>query len=925
MIVADEESRLKALYSYQMLDTDAEKNFDSIAYLAAFICKTPMAMVNLVDDHRTWAKSKFGYEHRETPKKLSFCKYTISSEGVLEIPDTREDDRAKDSPFVTCDKPVRFYAGAPLISPDGFVLGTVCVFGTKPNKLDEDQKNALQMLASQTVLHLEAAKKNQKLQLLLKEQQEFQAMFNNSCELHYILSDKGKIEYVNNSIKQILGYQADEAIGKNIWDFISAAERKSILLRLKKTFSDGGNHVTFQTKMLTKSGETKWFSWANTYLNGKWLVNGRDITNDIITKQQLEQLSLVASHVNNGVIINDTDNKILWVNEAFEHITGYTMQEVKGNKLRDIIVGKDTSEQTLKYGILQSGQNSFSVELLIYNKKQQPIWLSIMNSIIKDENGTISRSVEIITDITERKKTELELQTLSAVVTKSEAGVLIRNGEEKVIWMNESLEKLLGWSLEELKGRALGIKFLVGELTNFDEVVKAKQKLANNQPYDIELQVYKKDGTPIWVSIQSTPMFNDQGILERQLSLFMDISIRKKAEQELIRTREDALRLSRAKETFISVMSHEIRTPINAVIGLTSFLIEENPGKHQLEHLNILKFSSENLMTLVNDILDFTKIETGNMVLESVPVDLKVLARQTLQSVEYKLGEKKLELTLDADPEIPDFVLADSTRLYQILINLLGNAIKFTEEGKIGLSLTVEKEDSESITINFSVSDTGIGILPEKLTAIFDAYAQASTDTTRRYGGTGLGLTITKKLIELHQSTIVVKSLYGSGSEFSFSIKFKRAGHISKNIVSLPEKETFPALVLVADDNAINCLLAKKVLAKWGIKVDCAKDGLEAYNMVMQKNYDLVLMDLHMPVMDGLMAAKKIRLLPEEQYQKLPIIALTGSIFGMDLENLLEDGLTDYFLKPYTPDGLFKKLKPYLEKISINETAKITC
>lgn len=925
MINADEESRLAALYSYQMLDTDAEKHFDATAYLAAFICKTPMAIINLVDDRRTWAKSAFGYQGKETPIELSFCKLTISSEGVLEIPDTRQDDRVKDSPFVTCDNPVRFYAGAPLINPDGFVLGTICVFGNKPNKLDDYQKNALQMLAEQTVLHLETAKKNQKLQLLFKKQQEFQALFNNSCELHYILTTEGKIEYVNSFIEQILGYKAEEAAGKTIWDFCNAADRKTVLRKLKKAALRGEQVANIKTRMLTKSGESRWFSWTNAYLNGKWLINGRDITKHILDRQQLEQLSLVASHVNNGVVINDTDNHILWVNKAFENITGYTLEEVKGNRLRNIVTGKETNNQILDFANTQSGIKSFSVELLTYNKLQQPVWLSIMNSVVVDEKGEIGKSVEIITDITERKKTELELQTLSAVITKSEAGVLIRNGEEKVVWLNESLEKLLGWHLEELKDKALGVKFLVGKLTDFEEVVKAKKKLANNLSYDIELQVYKKDGTPIWVSIHSTPMLNTEGVLERQLSIFMDISVRKKAEMELIKTREDALRLSRAKETFISVMSHEIRTPINAVIGMTNALLEENPGKHQLGHLNILKFSSENLMALVNDILDFTKIETGNMKLESVPVDLQALANQTLQSVEYKLAEKQLKLLSVIDPKIPQFVLADSTRLYQIIINLLSNAIKFTAKGKVELTLTAEKEDQESITVNFAVLDTGIGIPPEKLTTIFEAYAQASTDTTRNYGGTGLGLTITKKLIELHQSNIRVKSVFGLGSEFSFSIKFIRADAVLQPEIAMPEKEISPALVLVVDDNAINCMLAKKVLSKWGIEADCAENGLEALKMITQKNYNLVLMDLHMPVMDGLIATRKIRSLPHERYQKLPIIALTGSVFGMDLLNLQEDGLTDYFLKPYIPDSLFQKIKPYLKNISKKETVKITC
>jgi len=312
------------------------------------------------------------------------------------------------------------------------------------------------------------------------------------------------------------------------------------------------------------------------------------------------------------------------------------------------------------------------------------------------------------------------------------------------------------------------------------------------------------------------------------------------------------------------------------------------------------------------------------MALESFPVNLKELARRTLNTLEFKLEDKNLKLKLSVDTKIPEHVLADSTRLYQIMINLLGNAVKFTREGEVKLTLTLEKEDLETITVKFIVSDTGIGIHQDKLDSIFEAYTQASSDTTRKYGGTGLGLTITKKLIELHQSDIKVKSNFGHGSEFSFAIRFKRSVRDVPLILSNLEHEDWKALVLVADDNAINCKLAKKVLSKWGIQTDIAENGQQAYEMVTQKNYDLVLMDLHMPVLDGLKATKKIRVLHDEKYQILPIIALTGSVFGMDLENLQEEGLTDYFLKPYTPEGLFQKIKPYLKNLKTNEHTKIT-
>lgn len=916
MLFGKEKERLKALYSYKIMDTDAEKHYDSITNLAAYICKTQMAAINMVDDSRVWIKSKVGLDACELSKDTSFCKHTILKETILEVKDTLLDDRFKYNPFVIDSPYIRYYAGIPLINPEGFILGTICVFDCKPNQLDDKQKETLQFLADEVILHLEAAKKNFKLQELNTEQQKFQSLFDNSGEIHCISDINRKILFVNNAVKQLLGYEIEEVIGQSILAMLPPDDQQLInnsMLEIE------ANNCTCQQLELTvkafaKNGELKWLSLSNVFQNHQWLINARDVTHQIIAEQELQQLSLVASHVTNGVVINNEKNEILWVNKAFETLTGYTLNDVKGKKLRHVITGEATDRQMLEYAGLQaSNKSSFTIEILAYNKNQEEIWLSVVNSVILNEQEEIVKSIEIIKDITERKKTELELKTLSEAVTKSAVGVMIRNGEDQVMWMNNALEEILGWKLEELKGAVLNKEF-IGELTDLQLYSNARKRLINKQSYDIEIVLYRKDKTPVWLSVYSNPLLNEQGKVERQLSIFMDITVRKKAEQELIRTREEAVQLSRAKETFISVMSHEIRTPINAIIGMSRILLEENPAQYQLENLNILKFSSENLLTLVNDVLDFTKIETGNMSLESVPVNLKELAKRTLHTLEFKLDGKNFKLALYFDEKIPDYVLADSTRLYQIMMNLLGNAVKFTEKGEVKLSLSLEKENQETVTIKFCVSDTGIGIPENKLTSIFEAYSQASTDTTRKYGGTGLGLSITKKLIELHHSTIQVKSELGVGSQFSFTINFTRTIYDMPKAVSTPVQENLPGLVLVADDNLINRTLAKKVLSKWAIETDLAENGQQVYEMVQQKDYDLILMDLHMPVMDGLEATKKIRLLSAEKYKTLPIIALTGSVFGLDLEDLHQDGLTDHFLKPYTPEGLYNKIKFYLKK-----------
>ena len=379
----------------------------------------------------------------------------------------------------------------------------------------------------------------------------------------------------------------------------------------------------------------------------------------------------------------------------------------------------------------------------------------------------------------------------------------------------------------------------------------------------------------------------------------------------MIKTREEALQLSKAKETFLSVMSHEIRTPLNAVIGMSHILMDDNPTESQIENLKILGFSAQNLLTLINDILDFTKIETGNMVLESVNVNLKELVSQTLNSLQFKTADKAVILKSEIDYRIPTYVRGDNTRLYQILINLLGNSIKFTEKGEVKLKLDLVEENKKYIKVRFEVSDTGIGIPADKIDYIFESYTQASSDTTRKYGGTGLGLAITKSLLELHNSRINVESQIGIGSVFSFTIEFQRSEEFFMQVENKTPVQELSGSILVVDDNEINRLLASKVLSKWGLQVDFAENGKVALEKVIQANYDLILLDLHMPVMDGLEAAKAIRKM-EGNNSRVPIIALTASLFSQELEIITECGMNGYVMKPFVPNELYSKIKSFL-------------
>lgn len=606
--------------------------------------------------------------------------------------------------------------------------------------------------------------------------------------------------------------------------------------------------------------------------------------------------------------ITDREARIEYINDSIFHLLGYSPQEALGKTIWDFCVPNERERvMPAIYAELSKGQDRFQVETRLRTKNGELRWFE-WSDVMKNDRWLINGR-----DITDRKKSEMEARILSTAVEKSAAGVFIRNASHEIIWMNKAAEDLMGYSFDDLKNKTFGTLFF-GKDTDQSVVDYAVQRIEANQPYTIEIQYYKKDGTPIWLYVSTTPLFDESGQVERIISVAFDITARMRVEEQLVRTREDALNLSRAKESFLSVMSHEMRTPLNAVIGMSRLLAEEEHLKQQEEHLGILQFSAENLLTLINDLLDYTKIETGNMVLESAPVNLDSLASKTIQSLMPKAREQGITLAYEVDPHVPAFIYADHTRLYQILINLLGNAVKFTSKGFVKLKIAEVGEEDEKALIRFEVTDTGIGIAADKLTTIFDPYKQAGSDITRKFGGTGLGLAITKKLIELYGSEISVSSKLNEGTTFSFTLELKKARLSDIKTASKTVEESLSGHILVVDDSAVNRLVAQKILKRWKLDVDVAEDGVEALEKIERNDYDLVLMDIHMPVMDGLEAVKAIRSRTESKYRRLPIIALTGSIVANEDATIKDAGMNDYVLKPFDPPFLYSKIKALLPK-----------
>jgi two-component system sensor histidine kinase/response regulator len=535
----------------------------------------------------------------------------------------------------------------------------------------------------------------------------------------------------------------------------------------------------------------------------------------------------------------------------------------------------------------------------------------IVGKLLMNDSGNIRKVIGTLQDVTDRKQVEIDYKRTEnkykLVLEAIKMAALSLDNKGTIIFCNQYLANLLGYTQKEIVGMQWFDNFISGELRD-----SVSNMLSNNTvPQQYTNSVVCRNGEQRIISWQNTVSYDENGLLKETTSIGEDITDQQKATMELISAKELAEKSSRFKSDFLSVMSHEIRTPMNAVIGITNLLLNENPRTEQLEYLNILRFSGENLLAIINDILDYNKIEAGKLELNQLKFNIHTLAQQIKQTFIAKAAEKQLDLDLFIDPVIPQLLTGDQTRLSQILNNLISNAVKFTQKGKIGIDLTAERIDDKQVVIKFAVKDTGVGIASDNLDMIFDPFMQEPMVNSNLNVGTGLGLAITKRLVNLHGSDINVTSKPEEGTTFNFSIAFNLPGSEIKVDNTISTNTLAPSIkgmkVLVVDDNKMNLLIASRFLKKWHADVDEALNGQIAVDMVRHKAYDLIIMDLQMPVMDGFEATIVIK----GTHPHIPVIALTADAMPETYTKALSAGMSDYLTKPFVPAIFFDKVARY--------------
>lgn len=499
----------------------------------------------------------------------------------------------------------------------------------------------------------------------------------------------------------------------------------------------------------------------------------------------------------------------------------------------------------------------------------------------------------------------------------NQAGLVsITDVKGTILFANDLFCQVSGYTREELLGA--NHRIIKSEVHGTEYFRQMWRTIAQGQVWRGEICNRSKNGEHYWVDSTIVPLLGEGGKPFQYLSFRRVIDQRKKLEQDLLQAKEAAERAMQAKADFLSLMSHEIRTPLNAVIGLTHLLRQDRPAAHQAENLDTLLFSAEHLLLLVNDILDYSKIEAGKLDLEKIPFEPAILLRRLCSSFASRCRQKGMAFSLEIDPSTPVWLAGDPLRLSQILNNLLSNALKFTERGSISVTVSLHGCKDGLCRLHFAVKDTGIGVPPERQEHIFERFTQGEKATSRRYGGTGLGLAISSALLRQMGSEIHLRSKPEHGSTFFFSLDFALAERPAQAEEVRPGKPVSKRpRILIAEDNPINVQVLKKFLKLWQMDFAHACDGQEAVALHAKEPFDLVLMDAHMPGLDGLEACAAIR----RSDQTIPILAMTADISEAMSLRTRQAGMSDLITKPFDPSQLKGRIHQWLARIEESKQA----
>jgi PAS domain S-box-containing protein len=783
---------------------------------------------------------------------------------------------------------------------------------------------------------------------------------------------KLEILFVTPSVESVFEYSADVFMNDiSLWYKLILSEDISIVYDIKRSILKNAE-FTAKYRIKTPSGQIKWIKNKGKIVfdsNGKPIrLDGviTDRTRQYLAQETLDQevklqevlIDIASTYIN--LDPKDVENTInqslekmgLFVSADRAYIFDYDFEKgVTSNTYEWCNIGIDSEIHNL-----QNVPNDFFPQWIAQHQLGNAFYIKDVNALQEEKDGEL-KSILVAQDIksliaipmldgdeligfigfdsvrnhyhySEKEKRLLFLfgQMLINIRNREKWDNQLRLQEEKyrniianmylgllevdrhdyIVYANQTFCDMSGYNLDELKGKQATGLFVVEHQKNIiiDKIIKRNE----NKSDSYEVEIINKKGEKRWWFISGAPNYNDKGQLIGSIGIHLDITEQKRLEHELAMAKTFAETAAKAKELFLANMSHEIRTPLNVIIGMIRQLTKENLSNDQYFYVKQSESSAKHLLTILNNVLDIAKIESGDMEIESVSFSPSALVYNVHSIMYSQATEKNISFLLSVDSEINPVLKGDEKRLRQVLINLVGNAIKFTNKGMIKLSVKLVKSNKDGQLIRFEVEDTGIGMSETFISKLFDKFSQEQNASNRNYEGTGLGLAISKDLIQLMGGNLNVFSKKNEGTKFAFELVFKIG--VEDSLMSLGQKLKEGVFkgkrVLLVEDNEINRFIAIQSLTYLGFEITEAENGLVAINIIQNNEFDLILMDIQMPVMDGLQATTFIR---ENLYNSTPIIALTANAFKHDIELYLEKGMTDFITKPYDEDDFFSKIE----------------
>ena len=746
------------------------------------------------------------------------------------------------------------------------------------------------------------------------------------------LSEGGRVLEVNKSFVEMFGYGASEVVGVPAVDFVAPESREAVVKHIST-----GSSEPYQAVALRKDGSTfdveirgKAFEYRGRVVR---VTAVRDITARLRAERRLREAEnryrALVEKVPAVVYLQEIGGPeaAMYMSPKLEALTGYSPEDIRGRpELRWLMVHPDDRKrmQSEDEHPVRPGE-VVATEYRVVHRDGHTVWVRNESVVVEDEVTGARYWQGFMLDITEAKKAE------EALRKSEERYRLVARATDETIWdsnivadeqtWNGAVETMFGYPPEQKTSTAWWEEHIhPGDrariLASVDAVLDG-----GGEVWSAEYRFRRADGEYSTVVDRAYVVRDAQGKPTRMIGSMSDITGRKQYERELREAREEAERANLAKSEFLANMSHEIRTPMNGILGMAELLLDTPLDEEQREFAETVRLSGQNLMMIINDILDFSKIEAGAMRLEIIDLDL----RSTVEDVTVLLGgraqDKGLELASLVEHDVPEALRGDPGRLRQILTNLLGNAIKFTDEGEVIVRVELVGEDEETATVRFEVSDTGIGISPEQQRRLFLAFTQADASTTRRYGGTGLGLAISKQLVILMGGEMRVQSEPGVGSTFSFTVTLEKQKEYTKPARNL-KVDLVGRRALVVDDNRANRTILKKQLSPWGVRITAVEGGQEALEELRSggEPYDLAVLDMQMPGMDGLELARRIKADPT--LSRIRLVLLTS--MGRRGEEASQSGIEAYLTKPVRQSDLYDALVTVMSGTAPEEKRLVT-